>query len=380
MNVDTKNLPKLFGRSSTGKIKEWSVTTDGADVVITHGQEGGKLQESRTTSAGKNLGKANETSPSEQAILESRSKWNKQIDKGYAESESGIPNSTLPNLAHSYQKRSHDVKWPCHALLKFDGVRCTIFYRDGKMIFQTRGGKEYPVIKEIDDQLSDVFFMTESCRDYVIDGELYCHGMHLEDITSAVKKHNENTHKIDFMVFDVIDKRSPEKTWIERFKYYTDCFDKVESLGLERVYATNAIICEDEEHLIGIHASAISRGFEGIILRNLHGLNVFGERTVDRMKYKVRLDAEFKVVDIVQDKHGCGIPVCEVETPEGVKTFKAPLIGDKQYQKDVYWSYCHGCPDYQWLTVEYEKLSKYGIPAKPKGKCFREVIDGEVQT
>ena len=157
------------------------------------------------------------------------------------------------------------------------------------------------------------------------------------------------------------------------------------------MFACTADTCENEEQMLKWHDSLVRQGYEGIILRNLKGLNIFGDRTVDLMKYKVRLDDEYAVVEFVKDKNGCAIPVCEViihmdewASNDVIKTFKAPLIGSREFQKQVWAEYEDNnfeVPDkYADLTVEYEKLSKYFIPSKPKGKCFREVVNGEVQS
>ena len=60
------------------------------------------------------------------------------------------------------------------------------------------------------------------------------------------------------------------------------------------------------------------------------------------------------------------------------------MIGTREFQQKVYddWLLAGlSIPDeYKWLTVKFEKYSKYGIPTKTKGKCFRKVdpITGEV--
>jgi hypothetical protein len=80
----------LYGRASTGKLKEWSISVverNNSGIIITsHGFTGGKIQVTeKEISVGKNIGKSNETTPYEQAVSEARSSWNMKKDKKYSE-------------------------------------------------------------------------------------------------------------------------------------------------------------------------------------------------------------------------------------------------------------------------------------------------------
>ena len=55
-------------------------------IIVERGQEGGKVtRDEKVIEEGKNLGKKNETTPVQQAILEARSAWNKKKSAGYEE-------------------------------------------------------------------------------------------------------------------------------------------------------------------------------------------------------------------------------------------------------------------------------------------------------
>ena len=75
--------------------------------------------------------------------------------------------------------------------------------KDGKVFFQTRGGEAYPIIEDMAQELREVFF--DEYPHYFVDFELFCKDMHLEDIVSAAKKHNEDTPKLQAHVFDLVD-------------------------------------------------------------------------------------------------------------------------------------------------------------------------------
>jgi DNA ligase-1 len=385
-------LPTLYGKASTGKIKQWSVTTDGADVVVSYGQVGGKIAGKRTTSKPKNIGKANETTGAEQALLEAQSKWNKQLKKDYRESIADIPQSTLPNLAHKYQDKSHVIDWDqCWELPKLDGVRASSFYKNGGQILQSRGGEEYPVIGELAEELNTCFF--NAFPDSFVDGELYCHGMYLEDITSCVKKHNVDTKKIKLHVFDWLRNKGDARGWYERYVGYKVAVLSHHAVDtcsyLSRVDFVKATRVTSSAEMLAKHNQYVAEGFEGIILRDSNEPYSFGNRTTGIIKYKVPMSEEFEVVDFELDKNGAGVPVCKIEYTEEQRdnfeellklgqtgslkalpeTFKAPFATTAEKRKALWADRANLVGSY--LTVDYEKRSKYSVPTKPIGKAFR---------
>lgn len=360
-------FPTLYAKAKTGKIKEWVVTVEGSTIIVMHGQKDGKMTSQVTIiTKGKNIGKANETTPEEQALSEALSKWNKQYDKDYRVSVEDIPESTLPPLAKKYQDASAALGEEYDVLCKLDGVRCTMFYNDGDVIFQSRGGKPYPVIQEIVEELYEQ--MWQFHPKVVIDGELYCHGMHLEDITSAVKKHNDDTPRIEFHVFDMHNPAYPERTWENRYLAYGAAFG---TTGC--VQAVKATMVSTERSMIKLHDRFVAEGYEGVVLRKLDAKFVFGHRTTDFQKYKIRIDKEFKVLRFEIDKNGCAIPWCATDerADDDREEFKAPLIGTRKYQQKI----AKNQEKYinRWLKVEFESYSKYGVPTKTKGHVFREM-------
>ena len=137
------SLPTLYGRSTNGKIKEWKISVlkmaDGTCYIETeHGYEDGKKQlDTRYIEEGKNIGRANETSPYEQALSEAKSAHSRKKDSGYVEDKNKIPSASdglfLPMLAHRYDKHSSKIKFPCWVQPKLDGVRMIAKKEDGKI-------------------------------------------------------------------------------------------------------------------------------------------------------------------------------------------------------------------------------------------------------
>ena len=94
------SFPTLHKIDSKGRVRTWSISTDGATYSVSHGLLDGAQQTTLVISEPKNVGRANQTSGTQQAISEAQGLWNKQKDrKGYTEEiPTEAPN--LPMMAH----------------------------------------------------------------------------------------------------------------------------------------------------------------------------------------------------------------------------------------------------------------------------------------
>lgn len=358
----------LFDQDKNENLLQWEIFTDGSEVVIRRGRVGTKIAESRTISKAKNVGKKNETTGFTQAIADAESKWRKQIKKGYTENKEDVGTTvTLAPLAKKYQDSAKHVDWENGAvvLTKYDGVRMTAFYRNGEVFFQSRGGEAYPVIAEIAETLkANVFDKNPS---FVVDGELYCHGMYLEDITSAVKKHNGDTPKLSYVVFDLYNPNDKEQGYQERLLH------AVLLLSMEQgIVVADADVLTSEEAMLKSHDQAVADGYEGVVIRSTDGLFKFNQRDVSFIKYKVRHRAEYVTIKPIECKNGSVKIQCKVVHNGEVKLFEPAMLGTIEQQQRVLSP--EGWAKYNtgYGTIEYEAISKYGIPAKAKFVAFRE--------
>ena len=154
MPLNTYEPETLYATSSKGDIKVWrgSVKDVGDKSIIEYefGLEKGKHQiQTIEVTEGKSIGRSNETTPYEQAVKMVESKYNKKRDKGYTEDKNNISTPILPMLALSFEKRKHNIKYPCYVQPKIDGVRMTCRMVDGKIEMFTRRGKPFTVMSHI---------------------------------------------------------------------------------------------------------------------------------------------------------------------------------------------------------------------------------------
>ena len=164
-----KTLPTLFSRTSTGAIQTWQMIVDGNKYYsITGQQDGKKIENEPTVCEGKNIGKKNETSPSEQAYSEAEAKWDKKSKTGYTTDVKKIDECTSyvePMLAKKYE--DVDFSFPVYTQPKLDGMRC-IVRKDGMW---SRTGKKIASAPHIYNALKHLF---EEDPSLIFDGEIFC--------------------------------------------------------------------------------------------------------------------------------------------------------------------------------------------------------------
>lgn len=345
----------LYGLDKSGGVKQWSICADGGYLVIVHGKLGGKLQIKSEEVKGKNIGRSNETSPAQQAELEAESRYKKQLDKGYRPTKEELTElPLLPMLAADYLKQGHRIKYPCYASAKLDGVRCLAIRHEDSVELKSRGGKEYSV-----PHIQQALMAAMKVGD-IWDGELYIHGKFLEEIVSAVKKQNENSKDIKFIIFDIVN----NEPYSERLKCVQD-MQLSPNGSLEFLYPQ---VVFSEEDMKAVHKKYVACGYEGVMLRNSTGVYESGKRSADLQKYKEFFDEEFEIVAVGEDKNGNAV-LC-VFDPTAGETFTV-CYGDFEQRKHQleHWREYIG----KWLTVKYQTRYKDSkLPQFPTGLLIRE--------
>lgn len=96
-------MTTLYKRNKNGSIQQWSIhiLTDGK-FQVTYGQVDGAMQSQITQCESKNLGRANATTPEQQAQLEVDALITKKLKSGYIYEITGESSVRLPMKVKSY--------------------------------------------------------------------------------------------------------------------------------------------------------------------------------------------------------------------------------------------------------------------------------------
>lgn len=384
-----RSFPTLYARASTGKVKFWEVEAEtvreGTSTALDHpgasrinirygyvGQDVGKIQEtSRLVLVGKNLGRANATTPFQQACLEAASLWEKKRDRKYVEDPTGKSSLLLPMLAHDYTKRGRAIQWKEGAFVqpKLDG--CRLLSRkvsEQKIEYFSRGGKKYHTLSHLDDLLLSFLRVGET-----LDGEVFTFDLTFQEICSAVKgvkTQNQDPTLLQYWFYDLV---SPQQTFRERHQEMSRRANSILSWPAaktqEVLVFTPTHECRSEAEMKRYHARFVEEGFEGTIIRNAQGLYRCDFRSPDLQKFKDFRDAEYQIVGGKEGTGRAAGTIIWTCITENGKVFDVRPRGTDAERRQ-WWQ---NLDQYvgQKLTVRYQKLSDEGIPIFPVGIGIR---------
>jgi DNA ligase-1 len=362
-----KKFPQLYEQSTTGKTKHWSIVvesrTNGAAIEVKYGVGDSKVRLSESViTRGKNIGKANETSPFEQACLEAEATWKKKIDSGYTQNEANISKEVLlPMLAMKFQERKHDIVYPAYVQPKLDGVRCLAVKQDDETIkYYSRMGKEFTTLGHLTAELLDAMEIGQ-----VLDGEIYSHDYTFQEAISFIKKARPQSSSLNYYVFDLVDTKAPFES---RHRELRNIFELISFKSKIKLLQTIKI---DDEPAVGSHHNAfVKAGYEGIIVRNTNGMYALKNRSKDLQKYKEFKDEEFEIIG-GQPSTGTEVDcvIFTVKNKNG-QTFAVRPRGSFEQRKQWMGNIKHLIG--KSLTVRFQELTDDGLPRFPVGIGIRD--------
>lgn len=375
-------LPPLYSRRSDGKVQIWEKEVDGGKHRSHSGILNGEIVTSAwTVCAGKNVGRANETSPAQQALAEANSEWKKKKDKGYKEDINEIDTMSFfePMLAKLWQDHKDDVlediknkKYPW-VQTKLDGLRL-IANKDG---LWTRNGKAYKSIPHIYEALKPLFDYNPK---YIFDGEVYAdrYATDFNKICSLAKKTKptaedlaESAKSIEYHIYDF-----PfwEDVFSERFKELKKVLKFADGNKILKLVRTHKVTSEEE--IVSYFEEFIEAGYEGMMVRL--DTKYENKRTKNLLKYKEFIDEEYLIVDVIEGEGNrsgvAGKIVCQrldgKPFGDGKLTCESSIKGNMEYCKEMLEN------KDQYIgkigTIKYFNLTPAGKPRFPYFMRLRE--------
>ena len=365
--------PILYKKSSTGKTVEWQIEVEDNKYRSTSGQQGGKqITHEWTTCEGKNIGKSNESTPFEQALLEATAKFKKQIEKGhYVEYLEDLDKETYFKvmLAKSYDKRKDKMSFD-KALLqaKLDGIRFITQNGSG----HSRNGKVMGGASYIIERMCDLF---TRYPDLITDGELYNHD-YKDDFGALVSLIKRDASKItpekyesikgnlQYHIYDVprVDGLVEADDYTKRYNRfweiidteYPDLKDVLKKVPFKPVSSHEAIEAGWKSY--------VADGYEGAIIR--YDIGYENKRTWNLLKVKKFLDDEFEILEILEGrgKKAGTAGSMTLQLPNG-STFNSNIKGGYTLYDDI-WKNKASLVG-KTATVRFFEYTEYGVPRFP---------------
>jgi hypothetical protein len=361
----------------------------------------------------KNVGRANYRSILQTALVRAQSKYFKQMDQGSREEKEFervekrlVPRKNIkyyPMLVHKYEEKSQYIKYPCYVQPKLDGARCIAYLNaspeeknlyKNNVILYSRQLKDFPGFSylklELLQPLVD-FFDTKQEESLYVDGELYKHGMSLQDINGIARNESKNDKltkdSLEFHVFDCFYPSQLSMPFELRFQLLQDFLHNVENKRIIKEVPTyEAKDDREEEKYLNYF---LENDYEGSIIRNKdspYTASAVSATSKTRSKYTLKrkptFTDEYRVVGFLEgtgrDK---GAIIWRLET-EDHKPFKAtPKDMTLKRRKELFKEAAsRGGEGFRrkfegiMMTVEHRGLSNDGKPLRAKAVAFREHV------
>lgn len=296
------NFPVLYKRTNTNKIQTWQVVVNGNSYHTVTGQTDGKKTISKPTFCeAKNVGKSNETTAEEQAVLEATSKWEKKSKTGYFLNLEEIDNKKYvePMLAKNFNDRKSKIVYPVGVQIKYNGVRC-VLTKDGPF---SRKGEKFLSVPHIEKCFSS-FFKEHPLA--VLDGELFNESLR-QNLNELVKLCRKTVHiseedinkSKDLVYFYVYDGYNFGGLGKDEPYYRRHDFIKTNLKSYEHYKDVESREAKDESQVYNIYEQIISENHEGVIVRLLNS-GYENKRSSNLLKLKPEDDDEATILDIIE--------------------------------------------------------------------------------
>jgi DNA ligase-1 len=391
----------LLGKSSTGKFRyavvecseEWEDT--GYVIQRSYGQVRGKNTLSPAIVVSQTKQKRNWK---EQYTLQFNSEVKKFLDKGYKEVEKhpneytdeelneiygdvktrgdGIIKPMLAKQADKVSAKTFDKDY--YGSRKVNGVRCLIYYKDGKIQTASRGAVNYniAIIHIIQHPLVEEFFKNHP--EAILDGEIFKMGYTLNKISGICRSQStvNDGKDLEFYWYDIVDL---EKPFTERYKLMQEWSKELQLSEFDpyRHYSEDILHIQflpqveitGYDNMKKLHDSYVAEGWEGLVIRLASSTYKPGARGNDWIKIKCYFDDTYKVIGYELGLRGSEDMVFICEMKDG-KTFKASPMGSREIKQEYVDNFEEKYKN-QLGDCKYFEISPYGIPQQPKFIAFR---------
>ena len=302
------------------------------------------------------------------------------------------PRTLSPILAYPWEKYHHQFTedQELYVTPKLDGIRCIAAcdQKTGAPFILSRIGNPLTSTPQVNKALMELF---EKDKKLVLDGELYHHDLKdkFELLVGAVRTRNGNfkdaetaaaAHKMQFHVFDTMYSGSfaeDDTPYTIRSGLYADLLSKVNA-------ESKSVLIPVQQHVIqkkdvqSQTTKFCAEGYEGSMARS--GADPYVHtRSSGLLKVKRMEDDEFVLIKIEEGKGRLAKTAgnAVLQTKDGKTTFNASLSCDDTQKRDLWRNRSRLANGHLVATVQYQGLTKNGVPRFPILKTIRGDVDGK---
>ena len=326
----------LYKCDSTGKIRTYQIEIDDEKYrMITGTKDGKKVASAWTVCTPKNVGRSNETTPENQATLESKARIDKKLVMNYYLTEE----ECVANPEQYFQvmlalDRAKVKPFPSFPLLidpKLDGMRLVEMQGDS----YSRKGKPIPTAQYISEELEPFFIQYP---DIILDGEIYSHDLKSDfnELMSIARKQKPTVEEMEdakqvlqYHVYDMFDTTNPDMIAVDRKQWLVDNLPTS-----DRIRLVFCQVAEDEEDLKQFNQEHVADGYEGSIARPPNS-KYENKRSKGLIKIKQFITEEFVLEDIVEGTGNRSGMAGAIIFHIGDVEVKAGIRGSWQYAKAI---------------------------------------------
>jgi len=329
-------MDTLYSVNDKGKVRQWKADCKDNILHTTFGLVGGKLT-TTTTTYKDNI----------QCQSRLNTAYNKKIRLGYSKTKNTTPTVKVPMKISNMEDLVSPIKFPVYVQYKYDGVNGMFIKQGTSLKLYSRGLKEYRIPKHLVEPVNS--FMLLNNLKY-LNVELWIPGTPLNKIISAIAD-GANTSQLVAVIFDVPD------TGLDFHTRYISYMTQSTDLPL---IIADTTYCTNLKEVEKVYNKALKQGYEGVVVKESNSMYRFNKRVTDVFKWKPTQTNEFTVIGHVIDSLGDPVFVCKTGDD---KEFKVKPRGSKKQRRNILMNIrkYHN----EQITVEFEKLSEYGIPLKP---------------
>ncbi len=343
---------------------------------------------------GRNIGRSSATNVWTQALRDALGTYNKQLKKSAQAPAVSTTELFPPMLAKVFkdltEKPLIDADHPVFVQRKYNGVRTVTTLeqaQDGtyRAIMYSRHRTLYLGLSYIRDELLPVLqFYWEAGRRLYLDGEIYKHGVPLQDISGAARRETTTFGAFDYMIYDCFVPDEPMK-YSERKQLLDDIFSEFQFKYAKNVETFTLYSFEEVNVMYNIF---LEEEFEGAMIRTdseyQYSYNELHSSVL--LKMKPTYDHEYTVVGfttgdkgkaaaalmiICANDAGKTFPVTPaMELPDRIALAKK-MAEVEQNQKTHFQNHWEG----KKIIVTFDEKSRDDIPLRARTKLVQRTWD-----